>query len=45
MECILTSYFKRIRDLRERLQEPDKILGRNMWVMGPLKETTVETIV
>ena len=44
MEIILMSYLKRIRDLRKRLKEPDKILGKNLWVMGPLKETTVEKI-
>ena len=26
------------------LKEPGKILGKNLWVMGPLKETTVEKI-
>ena len=25
-----------------RLKAPGKILGKNLWVMGPLKETTVK---
>ena len=28
----------------KELKEPGKILGKNMWVMGPLKETTIEKI-
>ena len=28
----------------KRLKEPGKILGKNLWVMGPLKEITVEKI-
>ena len=36
---------KNLRTSPERLEEPGKILGKNLWVMGPLKEnTTIETI-
>ena len=35
---------KEFKDLRRWLKEPGKILGKNLWVMGPLKETTVEEI-
>ena len=42
------SYFKLGKDLRitqGELEESGKILGKDLWVMGPLKETPLKRIV
>lgn len=41
MESILTSNLKELENNSGKLEESGKILGKDLWVMGPLKRNTV----
>ena len=44
MGIILTSHYEKNLSITPEIEESGNILGKDLWVMGPLKEITVEKI-